>query len=64
MRDIKRIVYQQATVHFGQPYFNTATVAGLYRMQLKELARKLGKTLTQDDSSEGISGKMPWWLET
>lgn len=64
MREIKTIVYRQATVHFGQPYFNTATVAGLYRMQLKELARKLGKTLTQDDRSEAMSGKMPWWLET
>lgn len=33
------------SVHFGQPYYNTATIAGIYRMMLKELAKKYGVTL-------------------
>ncbi len=32
---------EKASVHFGQPYFNTATVAGLMRMMVKEIAREL-----------------------
>lgn len=28
-------------VHFGQPYCNTATIAGVYRMMLKDIAKEL-----------------------
>lgn len=38
------IVVQKASIHFGQPYFNTATMAGIYRMMLKNLAKKYGVT--------------------
>lgn len=63
LREIDKNVYQQASVHFGQPYFNTATVAGLYRIQLKSLADRLGKTLERRDDAAGPE-EMPWWLET
>lgn len=33
-------VEKQCSVHFGQPYLNTATIAGKYRMMIKELAIK------------------------
>ena len=32
---------EKASVHLGKPYFNTATVAGLMRMMVKEIAREL-----------------------
>ena len=34
------VVVKNASVHFGQPYFNTATMAGMYRMMLKNMANK------------------------
>ena len=37
-------VMEKASVHFGQPYLNTATMAGLYRMMLKEMAASYGVT--------------------
>ena len=37
----------KATCHFGQPYFNTATQAGLLKIALKELSIRL-----QEESSE------------
>ena len=46
MREIKTIVYRQATVHFGQPYFNTATVAGLYRMAAERTGSKIGENVS------------------
>ena len=33
-------LFQQASVHFGQSYLNTATLAGLYRMMVKQLAKE------------------------
>ncbi|MBO5394286.1 MAG: HNH endonuclease [Clostridia bacterium] len=33
-------LFQYASVHFGQPYLNTATLAGLYRMLIKKLANE------------------------
>lgn len=43
-----RSVQDKASVHFGQPYFNTATMAGLYRMMLKELAVSYDVTFPRD----------------
>lgn len=31
---------EEASVHFGQPHFNTATAAGIYRILLKKLAKE------------------------
>ena len=38
-------VAAQASNHFGQPYLNSATVVGLFRMTLKKLAKIRGKEL-------------------
>ena len=32
----------KASNHFGQPYFNTATLAGMYRMVIKKIAKDHG----------------------
>lgn len=44
IEDIKNFVHElmqnDASVHFGQSYLNTATVAGVYRMMVKKLAEK------------------------
>ncbi|MBQ7795470.1 MAG: HNH endonuclease [Lachnospiraceae bacterium] len=42
IKEVVRSAYQKASMHFGQPYFNTATMAGAYRMMLKELAEQYG----------------------
>lgn len=42
LKQILSVVGKKVSVHFGQPYINTATVAGLYRMMLKELALSYG----------------------
>lgn len=53
---------QQASIHFAQPYLNTATIAGLFRMMLKSLARKYEvpfPILTKDSAVP----RAPWWVE-
>lgn len=35
-------VYEEASIHFGQPYLNTATIAGIYRMMVKKIAEEMG----------------------
>ena len=47
-------------MHFGQPYFNTATVAGIYRMLLKDIAKELGVDFPIEE--ENKEPKKPWWL--
>ena len=49
-------------IHFGQPYFNTATVAGVYRMMLKDSAKDLEVDFPIKDESE--VQKQPWWLRS
>lgn len=53
-------VRSEAIRHFGQPYFNTATVAGLYRMMLKRLAASYNVSfpIGTDPRTES---KQPWW---
>lgn len=45
VREALLSVRPKVSAHFGQPYYNTATIAGVYRMMLKELAKKYGVTL-------------------
>lgn len=33
---------EKTSIHFGQPYLNTATIAGMFRMALKKLAAQYG----------------------
>ena len=48
------------SIHFGQPYLNDATMAGLYRMLLKKMAEEL-----EVDESKWKTGERrnPWWIE-
>lgn len=55
-------VYKKAGRHFGQPYLNTATIAGLYRMALKQIAEELGQTFPKKETGEQAV-KSPWWMQ-
>ena len=48
------------SIHFGQPYLNDATMAGLYRMLLKKMAEEL-----EVDENKWKTGERmkPWWIE-
>ncbi|MDE6584416.1 MAG: HNH endonuclease [Anaeroplasmataceae bacterium] len=47
LRAVKKEVMEKASIHFGQPYFNTATIAGLYRMIIKQLASDLNVDINE-----------------
>lgn len=53
---INKELVKEASIHFGQPYFNTTTVAGMYRMFLKRIAKELGKELPP------FKMKYNWWM--
>ena len=50
---------EKTSIHFGQRYLNTATVAGVYRMMLKGIAKELGVEFPVKDE-EGRK-ESPWW---
>lgn len=50
----------RTSIHFGQPYLNTATMAGVYRMFLKDMAKELDVEFPVKD--EEMKKKMPWWV--
>lgn len=56
-------VHDKGSIHFGQPYLNTATMAGLYRMMLKHLAETLGVCFPVAAADEG-KPRTPWWSIT
>lgn len=39
LKEMRITIEKDASIHFGQPYFNTATIAGLIRIALKNLAK-------------------------
>ena len=51
---------EEASIHFGQPYFNTATVAGRYRMMLKKMAKELDVDIAEIDKLK--KPRSPWWM--
>ncbi len=53
---------RQASFHFAQPYFNTATVAGIFRMLLKALAKKYGVPFPLPSANDSAP-RTPWWAE-
>ena len=55
-------IQEEVSVHFGQPYLNDATVAGLYRMVLKNIAESLNVCFPLENSQNNNSVG-PWWLE-
>ena len=58
---IRAEIMSDAGFHFGQPYFNTATMAGIYRMMLKRLAAKYNVPFAEEKND--CFSKNPWWLE-
>lgn len=52
---------EKTGIHFGQPYFNTATVAGVLRMMLKDIANELEVDFPFKDKQE--NQKQPWWVK-
>lgn len=62
IKDIQREVINDAGIHFGHPYFNTATMAGINRMLLKKLAEYYGIPFPVGEvCAEGK--KTPWWMK-
>lgn len=53
-------ISERASKHFGQPYFNTVTMAGLYRMMLKSLAEAYGVTFPIPSEK---STHKPWYVD-
>ena len=53
---------KNTSIHYGQPYFNTATIAGVYRMMLKDIAKELKVDFPIKCEDEKI--KQPWWIES
>lgn len=54
---------EQASTYFGQYYFNSATMAGLYRIMLKNIAKSLGVCFPVKNRCEN-KVESPWWLNT
>ena len=55
-------VIEGAGVHFGQPYFNAATIAGIYRMALKRIAEEYGVGFPMKSDKEEQKSS-PWWMQ-
>lgn len=53
---------EQASWHYGQPYFNTATMVGIYRMAVKNLADML-KVDFSIKKQESDKIHTPWWMQ-
>lgn len=55
-------IKDKSSVHFGQPYFNNATMAGLYRLMIKEIAETCNIPFPIPKDKVDINQK-PWWYE-
>lgn len=53
-------VMNEASIHFGQQYFNTVTMAGMYRMMLKRFAAEHNVEFPMSKQDE--TPKTPWWF--
>ena len=60
IKENMRIIGNEASNHFGQPYFNASTIAGLYRMMLKRITKELGISFPIENSRESRL-VAPWW---
>ena len=56
---ISKNMYNNANIHYGQDYYNTATIAGILRMTIKEFSEKLGVNLS-DIEEEKVD---VWWTK-
>ena len=63
INEITGEVMKNAGIHFGHPYLNVATMAGVYRMVLKRLAEKYSVEFPMKAESEDEIVS-PWWMKT
>ena len=63
INEITGEVMKNAGIHFGHPYLNVATMAGVYRMVLKRLAEKYSVEFPMKAES-GDEIVSPWWMKT
>ena len=61
INEVTANVMNNAGIHFGHPYFNTATMAGIYRMILKKVAEEYSVEfpIKTEDGDVPVS---PWWM--
>lgn len=62
IKEILDEVIDGAGIHFGHPYFNAATMAGINRMMLKRLASFYGVTFPLEEEKD-MQSTSPWWME-
>ncbi len=62
LNDHLNMANQEASIHFGQPHFNAATMAGIFRMALKNMAQTLGVDFPSLPEARNIAHE-PWWSE-
>lgn len=62
IQEILEEVSSEAGIHFGHPYYNAATLAGINRMMLKKLAEFYDVTFPIEEDKE-IQPTNPWWME-
>ena len=62
IKQLQREAAETAGIHFGHPYFNTATMAGINRIMLKNLADyyKVPFPLNEECAEEPTT---PWWVQ-
>ena len=58
---IRQEMLKEASVHFGHPYYNAATMAGINRMVLKKFASYYRVPFPLNEGAE--EHRTPWWLE-
>ena len=63
IKEILGSVSEKVSTHFGQPYLNTATIAGMYRIALKEFAERHQIRLPSGTQDAEERPKKPWYLE-
>jgi hypothetical protein len=49
---------EETSFHFGHPYLNVATIAGMYRITLQKLAKKFNKKILVKSTD---TPRTPWW---
>lgn len=47
-KEISSVMFGRASWHFGDPHFNVATIAGVYRMTFKEYDKRHGRKTERD----------------
>lgn len=59
--EIRKSINKEGSIHFGQPYFNAATIAGLYRITLKRFAETYNVKFPIE--SDNKTTKKPWYMD-